>query len=758
MTDFYKKYYGYEDNIKLKDDDMRILQEGMTLKKLNASKEEFNERFYKLDFNTNELVATTKEFRKKEKKYALTTFNEVKSGCSSDDLKSFKLKNILNDRKNIPNIEDLSFVIIFDNFRKSLDLLASSEAERDLWVRVLSYFIVLTKKRKGVLPEADKIMKSYFELADTSNDKKLDKNEVTEFLDSINIKLKKKQLKQLIKISDTDRDGELNEQEFELFMSQLRSRKEILSLYKLIASGEQKLDINYIPEFISVDRFQNFLERYQKEIKTLEECKKIIFDFEPTDVKNEYKLTLYGLINYLLDPHHHIQDYDKTHQVYMNMDMDFSNYFVNSSHNTYLSGDQIMSESDPNCYVAAIMRGARLLEIDCHDGSDGRPRIYHKKTLTNKILFEDVIEAIKEYAFKISSYPLILTLELHCSPPQQIIMVNVIKEHLKNYLYLEYFDDNSYPTINDLKNKIIIRCRKPMKESKTVLQSMVKGDLAQKRLSEIDDEEDENFEEVEELGDVINVVQNASFIGIDHAFQNYSKIKSSSLSESKCSKLIEEETANRILEYTSFFFTKVYPAFYRQDSGNLKPIDYWIYGFQMVALNFQTKDSAMDLNEALFQDNGQCGYVLKPRILRDPSLRFDPTDIRTMKNKVKFRIKIISGQNLPNKSDFFKDIVDPYVTVKIVGVPSDKQEKKTQTIRDNGLNPIWNEDLEFNIHCPELAFVRFIVKDEDLGSDDFVGSNAFRFENIKQGYRHVPLKNKYSKGTLFVGIRISKLD
>lgn len=68
MTDFYKKYYGYEDNIKLKDDDIRILQEGMTLKKLNASKEEFNERFYKLDFNTNELVATTKEFRKKEKK------------------------------------------------------------------------------------------------------------------------------------------------------------------------------------------------------------------------------------------------------------------------------------------------------------------------------------------------------------------------------------------------------------------------------------------------------------------------------------------------------------------------------------------------------------------------------------------------------------------------------------------------------------------------------------------------------------------
>lgn len=73
-------------------------------------------------------------------------------------------------------------------------------------------------------------------------------------------------------------------------------------------------------------------------------------------------MSIYGLVNYLMDPRQLIQDYDKTHHVYMNMDMDFSSYFVNSSHNTYLSGDQIMSESDANCYVAAIMKGARLLE------------------------------------------------------------------------------------------------------------------------------------------------------------------------------------------------------------------------------------------------------------------------------------------------------------------------------------------------------------------------------------------------------------
>ena len=40
--------------------------------------------------------------------------------------------------------------------------MAPSELERDRWVRVLSYFIILTKKRKGVLPETDKYAFEYY--------------------------------------------------------------------------------------------------------------------------------------------------------------------------------------------------------------------------------------------------------------------------------------------------------------------------------------------------------------------------------------------------------------------------------------------------------------------------------------------------------------------------------------------------------------------------------------------------------------------
>ena len=155
-----------------------------------------------------------------------------------------------------------------------------------------------------------------------------------------------------------------------------------------------------------------------------------------------------------------------------------------------------------------------------------------------------------------------------------------------------------------------------------------------------------------------------------------------------------------------------------------------VYTYFKAALNFQNSDTPLKLNEALFRDNGNCGYVLKPEILRNPTLKFDPKNPETMKNKKTFHIKIISAQNLPIDG---KDISDPYVTVNIHGVPSDECEQKTRYIKDNGFNPVWNEDFVFNINCPELAFVKFTIKDEDVGKDDLLGYYVIRFECMRKG-------------------------
>jgi Ca2+-dependent lipid-binding protein len=79
-------------------------------------------------------------------------------------------------------------------------------------------------------------------------------------------------------------------------------------------------------------------------------------------------------------------------------------------------------------------------------------------------------------------------------------------------------------------------------------------------------------------------------------------------------------------------------------------------------------------------------------------------------NKRDLTIKIISGQNLPepSSSEFIKDIIDPYVQVKIFGVKADEKEQKTKFISDNGFNPFWNE-LEF-LEIFFLSIIFFILE------------------------------------------------
>ncbi len=182
-------------------------------------------------------------------------------------------------------------------------------------------------------------------------------------------------------------------------------------------------------------------------------------------------------------------------------------------------------------------------------------------------------------------------------------------------------------------------------------------------------------------------------------------------------------------------------------------------GVQMVALNYQSNDESMCLQHGLFSDNGGCGYLLKPSCLLFENQSFDPKE--KVHEKVQhIQIHIISGQHLPKEKNVIddSDIVDPYVEVSTFGIEPDRTEHRTPSVRNNGLNPIWDYKINLEISSPDLCLIKFQVRDEDrYGRSTFLGQACLPFTAIQRGYRHIKLKTKdgdYIHGTLFVHIKI----
>ncbi len=100
-------------------------------------------------------------------------------------------------------------------------------------------------------------------------------------------------------------------------------------------------------------------------------------------------------VDYLFSPANSALCSRSVSSVRQSMDRPLAHYFVNSSHNTYLTGNQLASESSAQAYERVLRQGARCIELDCWDGGDGAPIITHGMTVCTKVKLVDVVRCIR---------------------------------------------------------------------------------------------------------------------------------------------------------------------------------------------------------------------------------------------------------------------------------------------------------------------------------------------------------------------------
>jgi phosphatidylinositol phospholipase C, delta len=452
--------------------------------------------------------------------------------------------------------------------------------------------------------------------------------------------------------------------------------------------------------------------------------------------------------------------------------------------------------------MRALRRGCKCLELDVWEGdmgSDGIPIpvVYHGHTVTSKILFVDILRGVASYmADHPYTYPIILSLENHCSHPYQTVMALLLQEVLGTWMYVPSDQDTQIelPSPERLRGKVVIKGKRPPDA-----EEMVNVDASAAAVAAAADEDDpyeanpatpatpSSKSDVAGAASTTKpskIVNELARLTLFHGTK-YKEFEKSldeprshmhSIGETKIGKILGSSASNTPMWrlYNVHHMTRTYPAGARVDSSNYNPLLAWSVGCQLVALNFQTSDTPLLVNDGLFRQYTSRGYVLKPPIVlgkseggggsadqipTTPAIRaaadmlddvmdkFEDlacgdastrvllskmeTDaalrakleakeraLKETSRPVGLRIRVLSGSCLPKPFGAkFGETIDPYVEVSVHDVTRGKDAKATYSCTSN-----MTKAVNDNGFCPvwnETTFHEYPIYSPDVAQVQF---------------------------------------
>jgi phosphatidylinositol phospholipase C, delta len=762
--------------------------------------------------------------------------------------------------------------------QKVMHLIAGDEQTFDLWTTTLD---AISKHRQDLMASLssfhDKAVRACWrtEMSKQCHDKPHSEDEeeidivgVERLCRSLHIHGSSNYIRSRFDQADTSRTGRLNFAEFQDFVKLMKRREDVRAIFyrELASDSEKGITAQEFFGFLrtvqheDVDAdsaywegvFAKFARRSKSKEQALQDT------IEGTPRMNEAALTSYLISTF------NVPMATFPTQFTPNLDHPLNEYYVSSSHNTYLLGRQVAGQSSVEAYISALNRGCRCVEVDCWNGNDGRPVVMHGRTLTSQVSFADVMSTISKYAFVKSPYPLWISLEVHCNPAQQALMAEIIKATCGSKLVTEPLDPSSeqLPSPSQLLNRILIKVKKPrlfqdsslmelptgrsrgnslnspymrpaQLDNSTISAGLLpsspyqrtprlvrgqfqnSGSEGQDSLSSSTSDSESFTEDMAKAKEssrrnkTSNIIRILGELGVYSAglkFHGFDTAESKAYNHifsfmentfDKNSRTPEDKRA--LTRHNMRYMMRVYPNGWRVASTNFDPLKYWRRGVQMVALNWQTYDLGMQMNDAMFAGGtDQSGYILKPSELREikmiPNVLNDASagHIKRERKNVNFSIDVISAQQLMRPKGLAQTrSVDPYVEVEVYHADDKDKENKgvvgeggheapskdgssglgtphkrrTHIVRENGFNPIFDKKFGFDLTTkhPELVFVRWTVRCSPDGQNFSdkglpLATYTAKLTSLKQGYRTLPLYDgngdQFLFSTLFCRIKI----
>ena len=205
-------------------------------------------------------------------------------------------------------------------------------------------------------------IKKLWNVYDQDHSGKMELEEFTQFFRKMNFESKtgldeEHTIQAYFKQIDQDNSGKIEYQEFLNFYRQLTSGKEFEFLFKEYTKGS---------DVLATDQLMLFMTNEQNEKEFgLEDAYKLIKEFSTSGKADSNGLTLEEFRNFLTNKTHcSIYNLEAFNQE-QDMTRPLNEYFIFSSHNTYLTKHQLYGESNVEMYNFAVVNGCRLVELDC---------------------------------------------------------------------------------------------------------------------------------------------------------------------------------------------------------------------------------------------------------------------------------------------------------------------------------------------------------------------------------------------------------